>query len=265
MDYEVLKMTEPTSKVQGLIYNIQRYSLHDGPGIRTIIFLKGCPLRCKWCSNPESQKMEIETMKSKEIGRIATVGEILDIASRDKVFYEGSNGGITLSGGEALMQPDFAQALVCEAKKRNIHVAIETTAFQRWNVLWKVIEKVDLILLDIKVMDSKLHKQFVGVSNELIIQNARKMAKMNKNIIVRIPIIPGHNDDWNNLANTSKFCKNVGIKKIEFLPYHPLGEGKYEKLNRKYELKGLKPPSKERLRDIALKLQKEFGVDVLVV
>lgn len=250
---------------KGLIYNIQRYSLHDGPGIRTIVFLKGCPLRCKWCSNPESQKMDIEMMGSQEVGRIATVDEIFDVVSRDKVFYDESNGGMTLSGGEPLMQPDFANALVLEAKKRNIHVAIETTGFQQWQSLWKVVEKIDLVLFDIKVMDSKRHEKFVGVPNGLILENVKKLAGMNKDIIVRIPIIPGCNDSWDNLAKTSEFCKNIGVKNIELLPYHRLGEAKYDKLGRTYELKGLRTPSKEELREIASELTEEFKVKLSVI
>lgn len=258
-------MQESNNEVKGLIYNIQRYSLHDGPGIRTIVFLKGCPLRCQWCSNPESQRMEIELMGSKEMGRIVTVDEALDIVCRDKVFYDVSNGGMTLSGGEPLMQPDFAAALVLEAKKRNIDAAIETTGFQQWDILWKVIKNVDLVLLDIKVMDSKRHEKLVGVPNDLILENAKKIAKMNKDIIVRIPIIPGLNDDWDNLVQTGEFCKNISIKKIELLPYHRLGEAKYEKLGRKYGLEGLRPPSKENLKSIALKLHMHVGIAVSVV
>jgi len=250
---------------KGLVYNIQRYSLHDGPGIRTVVFFKGCPLRCQWCANPESQKMGIETMGTEKIGRMASIDEILDVVSRDIVFYEESGGGMTLSGGEALMQPDFAEQLALEAKRMNINVAIETSAFQHWEALWRVIENVDIVLLDIKSMDSELHEKFVGAGNELILENAKRMSCMNKEIIVRIPIIPSFNDSWENLAETSMFCKKIGVNEIQLLPYHSFGISKYKKMGRQYKLEGLAPPSKDNLKRIALELEMNFGVKVSVV
>lgn len=252
------------TEVKGIIYNIQRFSLHDGPGIRTTVFLKGCPLRCLWCCNPESQSKDIEIMDSKEVGRIVSVGEIVDVVERDRVFYR-YDGGMTLSGGEAVMQPDFASSLVKEAKKRGINVTVETTAFQQWDLLWKVIEDVDLVLMDIKAIDSSIHKKLVGVPNEIILENAKRIVSMGKKIIVRIPVIPDINDSWNNLLNTCLFSKNIGIKKIELLPYHFLGVPKYKKLSREYKLKEVKPPLKEELKKIAVKLQEYSNIKVSVV
>lgn len=258
-------MEKLTSKTKGLIYNIQRYSLHDGPGIRTIVFLKGCPLHCPWCANPESQSPKMEMMGEYNVGNMVTVEEVLKTVSRDKVFYKGSSGGMTLSGGEPLMQPDFAAALVSEAQKNDIHVAIETTGLQKWHLFWKVIKNVDLILLDIKIMNPQHHKEVIGVSNKLILQNAQKIRDMNKKVIIRVPIIPGYNDNLDNLMNTAIFSKKIGAEEIHFLPYHRLGEYKYKKLGRKYMLEGVDVPEKEKIKEIAMKIQNKYGISILVI
>lgn len=253
------------SEVKGTIFNIQRYSLDDGPGIRTLVFLKGCLLQCLWCANPESQHTEIELMDGNTVGKVVTAGDVLDVVSRDKVFYQRSGGGMTLSGGDPVIQPEFSAALVAEAKKRDIHVTVETAGYQQWELLWKVIENVDLILLDIKIMDSKLHEKYTGVSNDLILDNARKITNMNKQVIARIPIIPGYNDDRNNLTETAMFCKNNGMKAIHLLPYHRLGASKYEKLGREYELEDVLPPLRKGLQLIASKLEDKFEIPVVVI
>lgn len=249
----------------GLIYDIQRYSLHDGPGIRTIVFLKGCPLCCPWCANPESQSTQIEYMYGKTIGYSTTVQEVSDVIVRDKVFYDDSGGGLTLSGGEPLMQHEFAEQLVLEAKKKGIRTAIETTGYQKWNLLWKVIKHIDLVLLDIKVMDATDHKSLLGVSNELIIKNAKALAALKKEMVIRIPIIPDYNDSWENLFDTCQFANQIGVKQVELLPYHRLGENKYDALDREYQLKGLKSPSRDDLKTTATKLQGYFDSRITVV
>lgn len=251
--------------LEGLIFNIQRYSLHDGPGIRTVVFLKGCPLCCPWCANPESQNFEVEQMGKDRIGYLTTSEEVISVVSRDEVFYRRSGGGMTLSGGEPLMQQDFSAALVKEAKKKNIHVAIETSGFQKWDLLWKVIKNVDLVLLDIKMMESKKHKKIIGVSNDLILDNARKIKRRNKEVIIRVPVIPGYNDSLDNLIETAKFCNSIRVKEMHLLPYHSLGEYKYIQLGREYKLTGLEPPSKEKLNSIAIKITSKYGVNVFVI
>lgn len=261
---EELEETIKTEKVEGLIYNIQRYSLHDGPGIRTIVFLKGCPLRCPWCANPESQHSVIEHMGAEVVGKLVTVNEVIDVVKRDSAFYKRSGGGMTLSGGEPLMQPCFSSKLVDEAKNLGINVTIETSGYQRWDLLWKVIEKIDVVLLDIKTMDSNLHKKLMGADNELILQNAKKMSILNKHVIVRIPVIPGYNDSVLNLSETAQFCNDSGIKELHFLPYHQLGVHKYEKLNREYLLKNTKPINKEKLLIDASSMQDKYGITVKV-
>lgn len=258
-------MKELTNKTEGLIYDIQRYSLHDGPGIRTIVFFKGCPLHCPWCANPESQSPKVEMMGEHSVGEMLTVEEVSKIVLRDKFFYNRSGGGMTLSGGEPLMQPNFAAALVLEAKKNNIHVAIETTGFQEWHLLWNVIKNVDLILFDIKMMDSQQHKKIIGVSNEIILENVQKIKAMNKEVIIRVPIIPEYNDNLDNLVDTAIFSKKIGIEKIHFLPYHRLGEYKYKKLGREYMLKDVKVPKKEEVKEIAMKIQNRCGIFIKVI
>lgn len=258
-------MTKSLLKAKGVLYNIQRYSLHDGPGIRTTVFFKGCPLKCPWCANPESQKIEVEEMSSQKVGYSISVQDVLGVVLRDKAFYRRSSGGMTLSGGEPLMQPEFASALAKEAKKENTHIAIETSGYSKWEIFWKVIEKIDLVLLDIKMMDSQQHQEVVGTSNEIILENAKKAVEKNKEVIFRIPVIPRYNDSQDNLFKTANFAKDIGVKEIHLLPYHRLGESKYKQLGRAYELDGVTPPTREALRIIARSMQGESGVEVVVV
>ena len=170
-------------QVRGRIFDIQKYSIHDGPGIRTIVFLKGCPLRCRWCCNPESQEREIQTMitggKPKTIGRDVTVGEVMDEVMQDRFYYRRSGGGLTLSGGESLMQPDFASALMQAAHERGINTAMESTGLAPFRVIAeKILPHLDLYLMDIKHTDREKHKFFTGVSNELILENAKKNSRI---------------------------------------------------------------------------------------
>ncbi len=252
------------ASITGLIYNIQRYSLHDGPGIRTLIFLKGCPLNCLWCANPESQRPVIEHMGNDVVGKYITAKEVIDIAKRDMAFYNRSGGGITLSGGEPLKQYEFSKAVISEAKRLNINVAVETSGYQKWDCLWEVLEETDIVLYDIKTMDAKQHMEFTGVSNKLILDNAKRLSRLNKNLIVRIPIIPELNDSFVNLSKTARFCKETGIKEMHFLPYHQLGVHKYQRLNREYKLNHVKPVNKEKLIDDAGKIHDKYGVVITV-
>ena len=250
------------NKIEGLIFNIQRYSLHDGPGIRTIVFLKGCPLRCPWCANPESQKFEIEKMGDEEVGRIVTVKEVIDVVKRDMVFYKRSGGGMTLSGGEPLMQPAFSRALVQTAKDMGINVAVETSGYQEWERLWDVMENVDYILYDIKAIDTNLHMRLLNVNNDLILRNLEKLVNNSKEVIARVPVIPQCNDSFLNLSLTVQYCKNIGIKEVHFLPYHQLG---FINMKTKQEhLENLKPGNKEKLEATAKKLEDKFGVTIKV-
>ena len=255
----------PPSEIRGWVYNIQRYNLHDGPGIRTIIFLKGCPLRCPWCANPESQSFEPEMMGDEMIGYEITAKEAVDRAARDIAFFKRSGGGITLSGGEVVAQPDFSQAIVAEAKRRGIHITLETACCTSWETFIRVAENADVVLADIKTMDEQHHLKMVGISNFQILDNIKRYSALGKEIIVRIPVIPGFNDGPKNLWQTAAFCKVAGIREINLLPYHEMGVNKYKKLKKNYQLSGTRPPSKERLEGVASQLGQEFGIDVKVL
>ncbi len=237
--------------VTGRIFDIQRFSVHDGPGVRTIVFLKGCFLRCKWCCNPESQNYDIEEMitdgRKKTVGRDVTVGEILPEILKDRVYYRRSGGGLTLSGGETLMQIDFAEALLRAAKENGLNTAVESTGFARFENIERILPYLDYYLMDIKHTDSEKHKKFTSQSNELILKNAPKIAER-VNLTVRVPVIPGFNDTEREIGDIAAFAKTLhGVREIHLLPYHRLGQDKYEGLGRHYELSDILPPTDEHM------------------
>lgn len=241
---------------KGRIFDIQKFSVHDGPGIRTIVFLKGCRLRCRWCCNPESQVYDIQTMnmngKLKVVGRDVTAGEVLDIVCKDRPYYRRSGGGMTLSGGEALCQPDFAYALFAGAKQRGIDTAIESTGFAPYEDIARVLPFIDHFLMDIKHIDSDKHKLFTTQPNELILENARHIAENAKQLIIRVPVIPGFNDTEREIGDIARFAASLPhVEQIHLLPYHRLGQDKYGWLGREYTLTEILPPPDERM--LALK------------
>jgi pyruvate formate lyase activating enzyme len=287
--------------IKGLIFNIQRYSIHDGPGIRTLVFMKGCPLRCLWCDNPEGQLMHPEILFSKarcikcwkcvdacpvnaiakqrdtikidrktcnncrkcaEIcyaeairiaGKWVTVEEVLNEIKKDTVFYEVSHGGITVGGGEPTMQTEFVTQLLKACKEHGINTAIETCGYTKWKNLQKMLKYLDLIFYDIKHMDSEKHQILTGKPNELILENLKKLSRETVPIIIRIPLVPGYNDQEENIKSTANFVRKLGdnIVRVEILPYHRLGIAKYKQLGREYQLNDVKPLSKEQLQDVA--------------
>ena len=241
---------------KGRIFDIQKFSTHDGPGIRTIVFLKGCLLRCRWCCNPESQHYEIEEMtqngKIKTIGYDVTAGEVLEDVAKDLPFYRRSGGGLTLSGGEAMCQKEFALALLKGAHNMGINTAIETTANLPFETVKEFAENLDYILMDIKHTDSAKHKFFTGVPNELILENARKIAETGQNLIIRVPVVPGFNSTPEEILEIARFAKSLpGVEKLHLLPYHRLGSDKYDGLGRKYTLSAIEPPSNEHMEKLA--------------
>lgn len=238
---------------KGRIFDIQRFSVHDGPGIRTIVFLKGCVLRCKWCCNPESQNFAIEEMtlggKTKTVGRDVTVGEVMETVKRDMPYYRRSGGGITLSGGESLCQPDFAVALLRASKEYSINTAMESTGFAKYDVIKQYLPYLDLYLMDIKHMNSKKHEQFTSRPNELILENAKKIAENAKELIIRVPVIPTFNDTEAEILDIAKFARSLpNVHELHLLPYHRLGQDKYKGLGRRYELSELVPPADEKMQ-----------------
>lgn len=294
---------------RGLIFDIQRFSVHDGPGIRDLIFVKGCPLRCKWCSNPESQNnfpeisfnegrcigwpdcgrclrvcpvnaiskadeklIKIDQQVCTNCGKCAevcpsrairvcgeyrSIEEILKIIEEDAPFYWRSGGGVTISGGELLAQPEFVQQLLKKCRERGINTAVETTGLGKFKDLEKVCQYANLILYDIKTMDPEAHKKFTGVSNQLILENLQKLACALPDIpiIVRTPIIPGFTDSEDNIKAIADFvCRMDNVTGYELLPYHRFGESKYRQLGREYSLSNLRSPGTVdmvRLRKIA--------------
>jgi pyruvate formate lyase activating enzyme len=278
----------------GLIFNIQRFSIHDGPGIRTTVFFKGCPLRCRWCSNPESWNdfPEILTLDVKctrcgrcrdvcpvgaivvdqrerridravcnlclecaEVcptgaitvsGKWMTVAEVMQEVASDGLFYQNSGGGVTLSGGEPLMQWEFAVDLLKACQEQGFHTALDTSGYAEWEVLEKVLEYTDLVLYDIKHMDPAKHREGTGKTNELILENARKTAAMRRTWL-RVPLIPGYNDSAENLTAIARFGREIGAEKVSLLPYHIWGQGKYERLGRKYPMEGVPLPADEQI------------------
>lgn len=223
---------------KGRIFDIQRFSVHDGPGVRTIVFLKGCYLRCKWCCNPESQSFEIEQMnrggKIQTVGEDKTVREIMETVVRDRVYYRRSGGGLTLSGGESLVQHEFAAALLRAAKETGINTAIESTACAEYSRIEAILPYLDTYLMDIKHINSDKHREFTGRSNELILENAKKLANEKCNLIVRVPVIPTFNDTPQEIYDIAAFARSIGVKEIHLLPYHRLGTDKYTALGREY-------------------------------
>ena len=288
------------SKIKGLVTSIKRYAIHDGPGIRTIVFMKGCPLRCIWCSSPQTQnpypeivyyeekcigcgsclkvcpenaiidkqgKKWINRLKCtncgecagvcstgalKVIGQFMTVEEVMIEIQKDKLYYKKSGGGITISGGEPLMQVEFVKEVLYKCHEQGIHTAIETSGFMDWQKFRDVLKYVDLLFHDIKHMDPKKHKELTGVPNQLILENIRKIDReCDVSVILRFSLIPGINDSEENLIDLAKFITSLKrIDTLEILPYHRLGEHEYKTLGKEYKLKGLEVPSDRYLQKV---------------
>jgi len=240
-------------QTKGRIFDIQRYSIHDGPGIRTIVFLKGCTLRCRWCCNPESQSHEIETMmvqgKPKTIGRDVTVKEVMETVEKDRPYYRRSGGGLTLSGGESLRQPEFAEALLQAAYSKGINTAMESMGDADYKIIDSILPYLDQYLLDIKHTNAEKHKEYTGKTNVRMLDNAKRIAESGKTeLIIRTPIIPGFNDTKEEIMGIASFADKLpGVKRIHILPYHRLGLDKYEGLGRTYLLPEILPPSNEHM------------------
>ena len=237
---------------KGRIFNIQRFSIHDGPGIRTIVFFKGCYMRCAWCCNPESQSKEIETIiekgKEKIVGRDVTVSDIMPEILSDLHYYRRSGGGVTLSGGEVLCQADFAAELLIACKQEGLHTAVESASSAPFSEIEKILPYVDTYLMDIKHMDSAKHKEYTGIGNERILENAKKIAQSGVELIIRTPVIPGFNDTPKDIRAISHFARTLtGVREHHLLPYHRLGMDKYAGLGRKYSLTEIEPPTKEKM------------------
>lgn len=259
---------------KGIVFNIQKFSLHDGPGIRTVIFLKGCLMRCRWCSNPESQLKQPQIFKDykkcihcglctkivcKDItlcpvsalsikGEYLTVSQVVKKVIQDESFYKQSKGGVTLSGGEPLCQIDFVESLCEELHKKNICVAAETAGYSDQKTFNRLLNSIDIILYDIKHYNNKKHKLYTGVSNKKIINNLKAAVMSNKPLVVRIPVIPNFNDSINEMRRLKTLMKNLGVKQVDLLPFHQFGNNKYHFLSKVYEMENVKALHKENLK-----------------
>ncbi len=252
---------------KGRIFDIQRYSIHDGNGIRTIVFLKGCILRCRWCCNPESQGFAIETMKvqgkDEIIGRDVTVAEVMETVEKDRTYYRKTGGGLTLSGGECLCQPEFATALLRAAHEVGISTAIESVGIADYHVIEEILPYLDQYLLDIKHMNAKKHKEYTGQSNKMILENARRIAEsgMTK-LSIRVPVIPGFNDSVEEIRDIAKFVRTLeNIERMHLLPYHRLGQDKYDGLGRRYLMGDVEPPSLDKMQMLLKVAEEASGVE----
>lgn len=278
------------------IFNIQKFSVHDGPGIRTTVFLKGCPLRCLWCHNPESQSINKQMLHDKDkcvlcgtcvricpekaikiennvlttdphkcnycgkceiycipgarqiAGKDYTIEEVFNEVMKDKVFYEQSKGGVTVSGGEPLIHADFVEELLKKLKKENIHTAVDTCGAVSFENIQRVAPYTDVFLYDIKLMDDEKHLKFTGMSNKLILDNLKKLSQIHSSINIRMPIIEGVNADINHIQATIDFIKTLNIKKINLLPYHDIAKHKYKKLDIQYQEEKMSKPSEEKMK-----------------
>ena len=260
--------------MKGIIFDIKHYAIHDGPGIRTTVFLKGCPMQCLWCHNPESQKNEPEEIVKERhldgktfrvsviLGRWATTKEIMEEVEKDSIFYQESGGGVTFSGGEPLMQPIFLEELLDKCRERSLHTAMDTCGHVNTRFFEKIMNKVDLFLYDLKIMNDEEHKKYTGVSNRLVIENLKMLIENEKNVIIRFPVIPGITDTGENTDALKLLLVSLSFKgKIDLLPYHHIARNKYRRINREYKLNGTNEPSVEQLK----KLKKEFEMIGLTV
>ena len=281
----------------GQVFNIQRFSVHDGPGIRTAVFLKGCPLACAWCHNPEGislrpeivatpsrcigcgecvaacpqglpcprQSPTVEDTEScllcgacvdacptearQRVGRSMSVAEVVEIVSKDRIFYDDSGGGVTYSGGEPLRQAPFLRAALEACQSIGLHTAVDTCGLAAEEDLLSVAEVTDLFLFDIKMMDDSRHRRFTGVSNRLILSNLQALGRAEQRIWVRVPVIPGINDEMENLLATAELAASIpAVERVCLLPYHSLGESKSKTPDREARVPDLKAPTPDRMQ-----------------
>jgi pyruvate formate lyase activating enzyme len=290
--------------IEGIVFDIKRFSIHDGPGIRSTIFLKGCPLSCWWCHNPEGQAQQPELILRPErciscdacldacdrgaivlehdvivtdrelctacgacvdvcyaearelVGRRMAVDQVMDEIERDIAFYDHSSGGVTFSGGEPLAQPAFLRALLRASKARGLHTALDTCGFAPWEILDDVRGDVDLFLYDLKIMDGSRHRTFTGYSNECILENLQALSRRGHYIVLRVPIIPGINDDEENLRQIGAFAADLpSLERVDLLPYHRIGRDKYRRLGKACPMPETDPPPESQMATIAEKLR----------
>ena len=262
----------------GIVFNIQRYSVHDGPGIRVTVFLKGCPLRCWWCHNPESWKLQPECVRQtvklddasritedEQIGKLMTAAEVVREIEKEQLFFDESGGGVTFSGGEPLTQPEFLKELLRACRKQEIHTAVDTTGYASSEVFESILDDVDLFLYDLKLIDDEQHRKYTGVSNESILQNLQLLAERQKAVSIRFPIIPGITDTEQNIADILRLINPMSnIQRVHLLPFHKIADGKYQKFDLENKLSEVEPPSQKRMEELQQQFQQQLSVPIQI-
>ena len=245
----------------GILFDLKKYAIHDGPGIRTTVFFKGCPLNCQWCHNPESRQPGVEKVPVRRpipenpaclaettIGCEVTVSGVMAEILQDRVFYDQSGGGVTFSGGEPLLQPDFLLALLEECRREGIATAVDTSGHASLDIVRRVFQAADMLLYDLKLMDDTRHREYVGVSNELILSNLVALAALDsRRIVIRMPLIPNISDTDDNLLAAAEFLEPLGLLQINLLSYNKLGEDKRERYGMRSHYPNLKTQDREVL------------------
>ena len=257
---------------EGTIFKIKKYALHDGPGIRTTVFLKGCPLSCRWCHNPEGIDPRPQTIwRRTSSGRIdETVGTVMGVDAlinaieKDVLFYDESGGGVTFSGGEPLSQPGFLEAVLTVCNHREIHAALDTSGFAPAAVLDRIIPRLQLVLFDLKIMDAMQHQRYTGVSNRIILENLKRIAGSRTPVRIRIPLVPGITDGDDNIGKILRFTGTLEtIQGVDLLPFHRIGSEKYRRLGMTDLTAETLPPGPERVAAIQTRFESAgFAVSI---
>ena len=235
--------------MQGFIFDIKRYAVNDGPGIRTTVFFKGCSLRCRWCHNPESQSPKHETMTVKrklgdntfddiqQVGYTIESGQLVEQIARDEVFFDESGGGVTFSGGEPIMQPEFLLECLRGCKQRNIQTCVDTAGAVDTPLMDKIIALTDIFLFDVKTMNSETFAEYVGTGFDMVMRNLAKVAENASRVIIRIPVIPGVNDDEDSIDQIiSVLLQYPRVREVSLLPFHRTGFDKYRRFGRNWQM-----------------------------
>lgn len=251
--------------MKGYVFDIRHYSVHDGPGIRTAVFLKGCPLRCRWCHNPESHEMHpVEVVREKRIGdkllkfpetigKVVTPAEVLKEVLKSRIFFEESGGGVTFTGGEPLMQPGFLKQCMQLMREQNIHIALDTCGYAQPDLFGEIIAGTDLILFDLKHTDTKLHQLFTGGALLPILRNLRSEALESKPVIIRIPLVPGFNMSLPVYEEMAEILSGIkSLQQVDLLPYHYMSSHKYTRLGMENKMNGVRESSEKEVNDAAL-------------
>ena len=249
----------------GTIFKIKKYALHDGPGIRTTVFFKGCPLRCPWCHNPEGIDADPQPMRRRTssgetvetVGRTLGVADLIREIEKDTLFYDESGGGVTFSGGEPLAQPDFLDGLLAACDRREIHTALDTSGYAPAAVVERLLPRLNLVLFDIKLVDADRHLQVTGVANRIILDNLARVDASGTPLRIRVPLVPGMTDDAANIDAIVHVAEGLqSLAGVDLLPFHRIGGEKYRRLGAKDALSTIAPLSKGRLTDIQTRFER---------